>query len=445
MDFSKMPSMTASDFDKKHSKTLYRSICVPSTVQSYSLCIEYMKRWFLSKFPKDTFKTVYVDGKNIYDDFRSLSKLEILKKQRPTLSIFPSFSWDFNNDNVDSYPYGLDLYTQTGRFKNSFFSCPETSSYMGIGMETILMNFTFSIKLETRAQQLDMFKFMKLAHRVGFTCGEDVDLDFHIPYPLMIQLAKDNGFSVYEKDKGPKDNKIECVENVSEFLRWLNLHSSLPFLYKYRTLNGNNEFFLRMRNMYVHVRPTDISADDGDRQGQMNADFGIELNAEVRFPAPQMYAYYSNNAHKLESIYTPWYQPHGPVTTCYTFKGTVIPDENRYGWPLFMSTTYEENDDTAYKQLKVDMSELLQGDIGDCIKDCLMKGISPSIFCDFAFYNGNGYIDGNMDWSNLMFTSNDPVRTGGTYIGVYVDKDYVANYITSKSGMDNRIQKSEDK
>ena len=249
MDFSKMPSMTASDFDKKHSKTLYRSICVPSTVQSYSLCIEYMKRWFLSKFPKDTFKTVYVDGKNIYDDFRSLSKLEILKKQRPTLSIFPSFSWDFNNDNVDSYPYWLDLYTQTGRFKNSFFSCPETSSYMGIGMETILMNFTFSIKLETRAQQLDMFKFMKLAHRVGFTCGEDVDLDFHIPYPLMIQLAKDNGFSVYEKDKGPKDNKIECVENVSEFLRWLNLHSSLPFLYKYRTLNGSNEFFLRMRNM----------------------------------------------------------------------------------------------------------------------------------------------------------------------------------------------------
>lgn len=435
-------TITARDFNSIHSKTLYRSICVPSTTQSYSLCVEYMKRWFLSKFNPDTFKSVYTEGKNIYDDFRSLSKLDLLKRQKPALAIVPSISWDFNNENIDSYPYGISLYTQTGRFKESFFSCHETNSYMGIGLETILMNFNFKIRLETRAQQLDMFKFIKLACRVGFTNGEDVDLDFHLPYVLMIQVAKDNGFNVIEKETA--DGKEEYIANVSEFLRWLNMHSTLPFLYKHRTLNGRNEFFLRMRNMYVHIRPTDISADDGEREGHMTNNFTIDLNCEVRFPAPKMYAYYSNNAHQLQTIYGSWYQPNGLITTCYTFQGIEIPDKNSYDWPLFMSTTYEEDEKTNYI-LEIDFSELLQGDIGDCIKDSLSKGLSPALFCEFKLYNGGQYIRGNMDWETLFFRSNDRVRTPGTYIGVYVDMDYVNDFILHKSGYKERLQQSDKK
>lgn len=438
MDINNLTPISIEDIEKMHSKTLYRSICVPSTTQAYSLCIEFMKKWFLSKFPKDTFKSVYVEGKNIYDDFRSLSKIELLKRPKPSLIIAPSIDWEFNNENIDSYPYGMELYTQTGRFKNSFFSCPDTNSYMGIGMETLLMRFGFRIKLETRSQQLDMYKFIKMACRVGFTCGEDADLDFHIPYSIMVQLARDNGFEVVHNNE---DDFI--IKDILKFLKWLNTHSSLPFLYKHRTLNGKNEFFLRMRNMYVHIRPSDLSADDGEREGQMSSNFAIELSAEVRFPAPKMYAYYSNNAHELQSVYGAWYQPYGPISSCYTFKASIIPDTNRYGWPLFMSTTYEDDDDTISKPLNIDFSNLLEGDIGECIKDCLSKGVSPSIFCDAVFYNGGEYIEGTFDWSSLSFTSKSIVKTPATYIGLYIDNNYIANFITNQTGKDNRIQSSE--
>ena len=442
MDFSKMTPITARDIDRMHSKTLYRSICVPSMTQAYSLCIEYMKHWFISKFPPNTFKSVYVDGKNIFDDFRSLDKLTLLKRQKPSLAIYPSIDWSFNNENLDSYPYGMQHYIQTGRFKDSFFSSPKTDSYMGIGMETILMNFNFRVRMETRAQQLDMFKFIKLACRVGFTCGEDVDLDFHIPYALMIQLAKDNGFKVLQRT--PDDpNPDELIVNIPEFLHWLNTHSSLPFLYKYRTLNGKNEFFLRMRRMYVHIRPSDLSADDGEREGQLTNNFNIELSAEVRFPAPKMYAYYSNNAHNLQTVYGAWYQPYGPVSACYTFKGSIIPDENKYGWPLLLSTTYEDDIENVNKKLHIDFSELLEGDVGRCIKDCLSKGISPSIFCDTIFFNGGEYIKGKFDWTTLSFDSDDIVRSAGTFIGIYVDNCYVSNFILNSTGNDNRLQKTE--
>lgn len=437
MDFENLKSISPEDIKKQHSKTLYRSICVPSTVQAYSLCVEFMKKWFLSKFAPDSFKSIYIEGKNIYDDFRSLSRMELLKKPKPALAIVPSINWEFNNENIDSYPFGMELYTQTGKFKESFFKCPESKSYLGIGMETLLMPFVFRVRVETRAQQLDLFKFMKMACRVGFTCGENVDLDFHVPYPLMIQLARDNGFETITK------GDTEFIKEVPKFLRWVNMHSALPFLYKFRALNGKNEFFLRMRNMYVHIRPTDISADDGEREGQLSNNFTIDLSTEVRFPAPKMYAYYSDNAHKLQEIYGAWYQPNGPISTCYTFKGTTIPDKNQYGWPLYMSTTYEEDNEECINQpLNIEIAELLEGDIGDCIKDCLDKGLSPGIFCDFIFYNGGEYMHGKFDWENLCFNGESLARTLGTYIGVYIDSDYLSDFVLSKTGYTNRIDNS---
>ena len=157
-----------------------------------------------------------------------------------------------------------------------------------------------------------------------------------------------------------------------------------------------------------------------------------------------MYAYYSDHEHKLQTVYGAWYQPNGPVTTCYTFKGSAIPDMNRYNWPLYLSTTYEEDNDNAInKPLQIDLSELLEGDIGACIEDCLSKSISPAIFCDLIFYNNGEYVNGNMDWKTLTFTSTNPVRGLGTYIGVYVDNDFIADYILKENnGYKSRLTES---
>ena len=158
MDFSTFKPITPDEFKQKHSKTLYRSICVPSTVQAYSLCIEYMKSWFIGKFSPDTFKSIYIEGKNIYDDFRSLSKLELLKRQKPSLAITPNISWDFNNEQIDSYPYGMDLYVQTGKFKNSFFSLvifSKTFTILEISKPTPNINIIVTIIKTTKTNFID--------------------------------------------------------------------------------------------------------------------------------------------------------------------------------------------------------------------------------------------------------------------------------------------------
>ena len=113
----------------RHRRTLHQNLCIPSTAQSYSICIEYMKRWFLSLFEKNPFQSIYVDGKNIFDDYRRLTQVELLKRKRPALAIVPSFDWSFNNDNVDMYQFGTKLYQTRGLYNNAFYKDEDHNSY----------------------------------------------------------------------------------------------------------------------------------------------------------------------------------------------------------------------------------------------------------------------------------------------------------------------------
>lgn len=424
-------------------KTLNRSICVPSVANAYAQAIEYAKHWFLGKFKDDLFKSIYVDGKHIYGEQRSLSKTDTIVRTKPALAIIPAIDWSFNNENVDMYQHGLDVYQQQGLFKDSFFKDREHQVYLGIAMETISLAFSYRIRVLTRSQQLDLFKYAQLACRVGNSTGEDVDLDFHVPYELMIQIALDLGYEVDYTD----NESYPKIKNLRKFLSYLNTKSQLPFLYKYRALNGRNEFFIRMQRMYIHVRPTDITADDGDRQGHLNTNFGIELQAEVRFPAPKLYGYYSNNEPDTKMVYNALDQPDGAVSTFYTFKGTPIKDTNNRGWNLSMETTWEEDNDAKLgDNLVIDFNDLLMdGDIGNTIVYCEDQNISPAIFCDIVIVNGGDVMSGTMDWNTRTFTSSNPSRTLSSYIGIYIDMSYVNNYIAvERDANKNRMQHTQD-
>lgn len=430
------------DIHPIHSKELNRSLCVPSLSDSYSACIAYMKEWVLSKFLPNTFKTVYIDGKHVYDDYANLPNSDILKRPLPALTITPSIDWDFNNENIDSYPYGLTLYTTNGKFKDSFFKDAGTDTYMGIRFETIFMPFTFRFRVESRAQQIDMYNHIKTACRVGFTDGRDVDLDFNVPYELIIQMAEDLGFEVVQTD-----GTLPRVKEISKFITYLNMHSALPFIYKHRNMNGNNEFYLRMNNMYVHVRPTSVSPDDGDRESHLTNNFNIELSCEVRFPAPKFFAYYSSNEHKLQKLYS---VKNGVgdlnVRTFYQFKAADLPEINNKGWNLFLTTSYEDDETCKNnKKLVIDFKELFEGDVAKAIELCLQQCMSPAIFIDLRLINDAKAIEYTMDWSNQVLTSKHSICNPMTYIGLYCDLEFMHDIIeTNKNSAAHRVIEAQD-
>jgi len=411
-----------------YEKQLNMSMCIPSAAHSYSVCIEYMKNWFMEKFRPDYIKSVNIDGKHVLDDYRTMSKLQMLKREKPSLSIIPSIDLTHDRETVDiQQQFGLKTYVNRAMKKNAFFEVHSNGTKIGLVMEQNLMKFNFRLRVSTRAQQLDLYKFMKIAFRVGATQGENVDMDFHIPYDLILQIAQDNGFCV----------EARKIKDVRKFVNFLNSHSSLPFLYKYRCINGNNEFFIKMRDMYVHIASLNLEIDDGEREGVVMSNFVVELETQVRFPAPQVFAYYSETKHE--------YLEYGKeIENCmlvYSIKSVPVPDTNDKGWMQFLSTVYVEDQDKLKDPLDIDLSEMFEGEMRQVICDSLRTLISPNMYIDIKLFNDGEQKDIEVDWRSLHIKTKEPVVDEQSYIVIYADFGYLNDQIITINEMNkDRIE-----
>ena len=55
---------------------LNRNITVAPLHQSYALCVEYMRHWFLQKFKPDFFSWVHTDGSHVFGEMAKIVKKE---------------------------------------------------------------------------------------------------------------------------------------------------------------------------------------------------------------------------------------------------------------------------------------------------------------------------------------------------------------------------------
>lgn len=408
-------------YDKEKSIELRSSLSIPSAVNSYSIAIEYMKNWFLSKFNKNYFKTIHLEGKHVLDDFRTFDNTAALKKSKPSVAITPRINFEYDRDGLDTYLYDKSQYIRKSKLQRSFFKDMKRNMYLGISLDQLEMEFNYRVRVSTRSQQIDLYKYMNMAFRIGATQEDFLDLDFHIPYSLILQVAKDAGFEIV-------DNKIV---KLLDFVTYMNEHSVIPVLYKYRTVNGRTEFFLRFREVYLHISCLDkLQADDGEREGMLNNNYIIEMNATIKLPAPKSYAYYSTEEHDLVNCL----ELEESTLGLANIKLPKIPDTNEKGWQVFITTECLEEDLT--KPLCIEFKELIEhSDIEKVInhhKDVL---ISPSLFIDFKLYNNGEDVEYEMDWENFSMTTKKIMENELTNIVIYVDLKYVSEQVIQMNEM----------
>lgn len=394
-------------------KKLNDYIFISSYEHSYSLCIQYMEKWFMSKFPEGFFADdPYIDNSHVFHESRELSKNILLSRGNPRCAIYPTIDDSFNRDNLDLHQFGLTNHFRFSRYEESFFKDAIHNSYLSLNMDMICMNFVFKAKFKTLSQQLDAFKYMKMAFRVGSTQGAYVSMDYIIPMDLMLSLAKDNGFEI-------KDKKIA---KPLDFLYYLNSHSQLPILYKYRTVNGVNEFFLRIDEIYVHINSTDISRDDGERVGNLKENFMIEMNCTVRFPTTQYYVYHTDTT-ELQIIRKEEVNNFVPIFSIQHFD---IPKTNSKGWDKYIMDEYE---DEKGKPISIDFNSYFDGgDLGQIIQDHIKSMISPELFIDIQVYNATKNVHAVMNWETMIMSSNDIAIDPVSDIAIYLDLAYINNY-----------------
>lgn len=415
------------EFNNRFKVKLYTNLIQPSYVHGYSLGIEIIHKWFIETFKDPNyFKTVHIAGKNIYDDFRRFEYGELVKRIKPALAIIPSIMFDEDRDTLDMSRGGAELYVKRSKHERAFLKDPKKDIFLGINMELMVMNFVFRMKVATRAQQVDLFNKLKIFFRIGETRTKYLDMDFHIPYTIISNIAKDAGYEVDESG---------IIKEPYEVLKYLNQHSQIPILYKMRYINSKREYFLRMKDMAVHISTKDkLSPDDGEQEGHTMNNFTIDMNVGLRLPVPQFYVYFSQNplSYTLDTD-----NPNNTMSM-YGIKVIDIPEINDKGWVQYATSNYLPEKDEKFVD-EIDISTLFVAPVGqevnisleDLISESLSNFISPSAFIDIGVYTNDLRIPGRipikMDWEHRKILFKERQIPSLLYISIYTDRDYTNN------------------
>lgn len=403
-------------YRSKTPRLMCSSITLPSQYNSYAVCTEFARNWFLEKFPENYFNSVYMDGSKTFDQFRMLSKLnQQMKRTNPLLAISPTIDMSYNRDFIDDN-MELTGYLRRTRMEGVIFSDLdfERGRHLAIQFKTILMNFTYKMRVDTRAQQLDLMEFVKYKHRAAKTESQDIPLEIHVPKRIIAQIAFDNG--MLKED-------YSDIKNPDEFLRYLNAHSLVPFLYKRRNATGTHEFFIRIDNCSVHIKAENPSSDDGERQDHEQTNFTIEFQIEIEMLAPFCFTYYSEREQNIINSHDLIKDETGILLM--RAARMDLPDQNELKWNRIVRTDYVVEDDDLKNLINIQFSELLEGEIKQIIEYNKSVYISPSIFLDFLIMNDGQFQDYEIDWDKNIIHLKNKVTHPGFAIGIYANMKYI--------------------
>lgn len=394
---------------------LNKNIVVAPLHQSYALCIEYMRHWFLQKFDTQFFSWIHVDGSHVFGEMSTVDRKTMVSHasdDKATLTIIPTIDDDYNRDRLDQNLFGLDQFINTTKLDKAFLQDPINKRYIMMKMDMILMNFTFRVKVPTRAMQLDMQKYMKLAFRTNLSETKDLDLDYLMPFPMMLFIAKDLGFEVTEDDK---------IKTPLQFLTYLNSRSYIPITYKRNNVNSREEYFVRVDHLPVRLLIKDVNKDDGNRYGHLSDDFTIEMQVEARFPAMQLYVYFTQEeftqikfGKELQNI------DNTLMMSLHYYDDP--PAFNDKGWNLVINAQWEEDEPGP---ININLSDLLEGELANLAEFLKCRFISPSVFLDIQLYSNGLKLDTNIDWSDMKLTANNPTDKLVSTIAIYIDMEYL--------------------
>ena len=397
-------------------KKLYGNLAVPSHVHGYSLAIQYMTHWFESKFDKNFFKGgIYIDGKHVLDDYKRFSTKNIVKGVNPRARIEPTIQLDYDREFIDNYQGPPSIYFKKSPYNESFFKDYDRDMFLGLNMRALRMDFNIKVRVNTKSQQLDIANKMELAFRVGSTQSELISSDFHIPKTIILNIAERAGFEVENGE----------VINIISFLEYLNSHSDLPFLFKIRAINQKPEFFIRLSMLYTHIAVRDkLQIDDGERDGKLDFNFHIEMNATLTIPIPHFYVFYSATD-LTEEIEL---QERKDTIAIYSINIYDIPKVDENGWIQAAVTEYATDEGDT----EIDLSPLFEGDnvLTRAINHDLLKGISPKHFINIKVFHTSDIAkecEIDMNWETKIAKFKRIQDEEILDIVMYYDRAYINN------------------
>ena len=261
-----------------------------------------------------------------------------------------------------------------------------------------------------------MIEYIKLHHRAGYTETRNLTMDIHVPREIISQLAYDKDFEL--------DDNLQPKDSIA-FLNYLNSNSIIPFVYKLRCSNGNNEYFIKVPNCVAHIKTELPSMDDGERDNMISKNYTIDFNIEVEMTAPHYFTYYSDQEHRFLTG-NPIVETVVPISMGVV---TELPKYDDHGWKIYTNTEYVIDDEDLSTSIDIDFKDFFNGtDLGKIINHSRKIAVSPLAYINFKIYNMGKEIDYKFN-SDAMIATVSNLEHPTLVIGLYCDMEYINNAV----------------
>ena len=413
--------MNVREIIKSKKIELKYGLFIPGRLDGISLLVDYMYRWFLSKFGGTKgkfFKAINLDGADPFDSLRQWTLKDWVKRQRPKLSVIPNPDIKYNMDNLDDDFNSIIGYINRTRNDNAcFFRDPDNNVYLDVKFRLNKVDMSYRMVVGQRGAQYDLYDRVCMSCRVGKTLTTYANVDYLVPSSLIRMLVRDLHFEA--DDRGMPKNSVK-------FLEYMNSHSSFPFLYKLRGATREWEFYVRLSDIMVHIREINADIDDGNKQGMIKSDFGVEMTCEATMPSPRFYVYYTTGE-LTQMIVDDYIKEETMIVDLVNDK---IPPKNQTGWPIFLDGIFQL--DKPGDILKLSLYDMFkssnqgtQNEMLAAIDYCRLRKISPEVFMEIKVINEGEVIDVYIDWNTMIMKSRAPLPSITCTVIVYVDISFV--------------------
>ena len=390
------------------------SMASASMAHTYGNIATFIDHWLLDLFPKNYFKTNYINSTIAYRDFATYNnnRKEFIKKQRPMLILKPRIEIDTQDELPINQTYLANrIYDvmnddiDTGNLQ-TFFDDRDNKRYIQFLLNSLRITFDVTIVVETMMEQINLVHYFKNRVRQGYDMTVLAYMESFISRDIMYLLAKDAGF---------EDVFLEEPENrkhtMGDFLSYVNNNSLYPVTVKYKNASGRHEFF-RYHPTYVNMAITGLSIDEPSKKNQVVDECYINFSLRCDFNTAGMYLYLSNNdAIFADDVTNPSIENEiktdmVPIITPQRIYGRTLPN----GWQVFTTPAFDiDTDEVPYP---LDFSVLLNTSLNEAVNYHKKHGIPLTTFMNVEILKNNRTMEierneYEIDWDNLTVYVNN--------------------------------------
>jgi hypothetical protein len=385
-----------------------------SMAHTYGNIATFIDHWLLDLFPKNYFKTNYINSTIAYRDFATYNnnRKEFIKKQKPMLILKPRIEIDTQDELPINQTYLANrIYDvmnddiDTGNLQ-TFFDDRDNKRYIQFLLNSLRITFDVTIVVETMMEQINLVHYFKNRVRQGYDMTVLAYMESFISRDIMYLLAKDAGF---------EDVFLEEPENrkhtMGDFLSYVNNNSLYPVTVKYKNASGRHEFF-RYHPTYVNMAITGLSIDEPSKKNQVVDECYINFSLRCDFNTAGMYLYLSNNdAIFADDVTSPSIENEiktdmVPIITPQRIYGRTLPN----GWQVFTTPAFDI--DTDERPYPLDFSVLLNTSLNEAVNYHKKHGIPLTTFMNIEILKNNRTMEierneYEIDWDNLTVYVNN--------------------------------------